>query len=244
MRLRLPSLAFSLLLLGGALRSEPAPLPVGMSAQERAIVLAYRAWLEEVAQAEARFQGVIETTDGPLSDLGKVDFILQQTADWPRRYLHEQDHNLIFSAVKGQSAAELEANLPAIIYYIRLAVASRTYHSRARLQHPLVGERRGLVRVVSIAKQVYDFRNAQIERVKQGAVTPARVLTRQNLGALADPKLLSELRSAYLDGQTQFTNQRNAVVLALFAVEIGISFLIAFLFLRRRPTLVTVRTAI
>src|SRR5690606_15458690 len=116
----------------------------------------------------------------------------QQTADWPRRFLHDQDHNLIFSAVRGQTDAELEANLPAIIHYIRLAVASRTYHAKAKAQPPLVGERRGLDRVVSIAKQVYDFRNAQIERIRRGGLTPAGVLTRENLGALGDPKLLSE----------------------------------------------------
>ena len=234
-------LLFSLLLAATLLGAAPAPLPLGLTEGEQSIVLAYRAWLDEVAETESKFQGSLETTEGPFIDLGKVDFILQQTASWPRNYLHDRDHDLIFSAVRGQSAAELEANLPAIIHYIRLAVASRTYHWKARHHLPLVGERRGLDRVVEIAKQVYDFREAQIHRVETGAMSPAHVLTKRNLGALGDPALLAELRASYLDGQAQFSNQRNAVVFALFAVEIGISFLIAILFLRRRRPVTVVR---
>ncbi|MEZ5361285.1 MAG: hypothetical protein R2748_02810 [Bryobacterales bacterium] len=222
------------LLTAGLLSAEPAPLPAGLSESEQRIVVAYRDWLDEVAHAEAKFQGTLEVTDGPFRDLGKVDFILQQTGEWPRRYLHDRDHDLIFSAVRGQSDAELEANLPAIIHYIRLAVASRTYHWKARHQLPLVGKRRGLERVVAIAKQVYDFRTEQIERIKSGALPPSQVLTRANLGDLGDPKLLADLRGSFFDGQDQFTNQRNAVVLGVFAVEVGISFLIAVVFLRRR----------
>jgi hypothetical protein len=241
MRLRPASLILAVLLLASAAHAEPAPLPVGMSPNERAIVVAYRAWIAEVLDAEAKFQGTIQFTEGPFLDLGKVDFILQQTGEWPRNYLHDQDHNFIFSAVKGQSEAELEANLPAIIHYVRLAVASRTYHWKARRQLPLVGERRGLDRVIAIAKQVYDFRNAQVERIRQGTLTPAAVLTRQNLGELADPRLLTELRAAYTDGQDQFSNQRNSVVFAVLAFELGLSFLIAILFLRRRHPVTVIR---
>ena len=241
MRFRLLILAPIAALLAGPLAAEPTPLPFGLSDNERAIVVAYRAWIAEVLDAEAKFRGTLETTEGPFLDLGKVDFILQQTAHWPRNYLHDQDHNFVFSAVKGQSDAELEANLPAIIHYIRLAVASRNYHWKARHHLPLVGERRGLGRVVAIAKKVYDFRAAQIDRIKAGGLTPSQVLTRRNLGELGDPKLLRELRTAYLDGQAQFSNQRNAVVFAVFGVEVGISFLIAILFLRRRRPVTVVR---
>jgi hypothetical protein len=212
-----------------------------MTEHEQAIVLAYRAWLVEVIEAEKQFQGTLEISEGPFTNLGKVDFILQQAGEWPRRFLHDHDHNLVFSAVRGQSDAELEANLPAIIHYVRLAVASRNYHWKARRQLPWVGERRGLSRVIEIAKQVYDFRNAQIDRVKEGALTPAQVLTRGNLGALGDPALLRELRGSYLDGQAQFANQRNAAVLGVFAVEMVISFLIAVLFLRRRRPVTVIR---
>jgi hypothetical protein len=230
MRPRLLNLILAVICLGAALRAEPAPLPVGLSENEQAIVLAYRSWLAEVIQAEAKFQGTLETSEGPFLDLGKVDFILRQTADWPRNYLHDHDHTLVFSAVKGQTDAELEANLPAIIHYIRLAVASRTYHTKARRQLPLVGKRRGLDRVIAIAKQVYDFRGAQVDRVEHG-----------NLGDLGDPKLLAELRAAYIDGQQQFSNQRNGVILAVLAVELGISFLIAVCFLQRRRPVTVVR---
>lgn len=237
MRLRL----LSFLLVASSLAAEPAPLPFGLSESEQAIVRAYRARLEEVIEVESKFQGALETTEGPFLDLGKVDFILQQTADWPRNYLHDQDHNFIFSAVKGQSDAELESNLPAIIHYIRLAVASRTYHWKARHRLPLVGKRRGLDRVIATARQVYDFRAAQVERVKAGELAPAEVLTRRNIGELGDPELLAELRASYLDGQAQFSSQRNAVVFVLFGVEIGISFLIAVLFLRRRRPVTVVQ---
>ena len=241
MRPRFQILALLVAIAAGTLAAAPAPLPAGLSEHEQAIVRAYRAWLLEVIDAESKFKGTLETTEGPFLDLGKVDFILRQTADWPRNYLHDQDHNFVFSAVKGQSDAELEANIPAIIHYVRLAVASRNYHWKARHHLPLVGRRRGLDRVVAIAKQVYDFRSAQVERVKAGALRPAQVLTRGNLGELGDPQLLAELRTAYTDGQAQFANQRNAVVFVLFAVEIGISFLIAILFLRRRRPVTVVR---
>ncbi|MCB9383225.1 MAG: hypothetical protein H6509_01315 [Bryobacterales bacterium] len=224
-----------ILVLTAALQAaEQPPLPAGFSESEQRIVVAYREWLDEVAHAEAKFQGTLEVTDGPFRDLGKVDFILQQTGDWPRRYLHDRDHDLIFSAVRGQSDAELEANLPAIIHYVRLAVASRTYHWKARHQLPLVGKRRGLDRVIAIAKQVYDFRTEQIERIKAGSVPPSQVLTRANIGELGDPKLLADLRGSFVDGQNQFTNQRNSVLIGVFAIEVGISFLIAIVFLRRR----------
>ncbi len=237
--MRLGPLSF--VLVASSLAAAPAPLPPGLNESELSIVLAYRARIDEVIEAERKFQGTLESTEGPFLDLGKVDFILQQTAAWPRNYLHDQDHNFVFSAVKGQSEAELERNLPAIIHYVRLAVASRNYHWKARNHLPLVGERRGLERVITIAKQVYDFRTQQIDRVSEGALTPAQVLTRANIGELGDPRLLAELRTSYLDGQAQFSNQRNAVVLAVFAVEIGISFLIAVVFLRRRRPVTVVR---
>lgn len=229
--LRIAGLA--VLLLPG-LAAEPAPIPADLDAQHRALVESFRGWLVDVAEMEKRFQGGIETSDGPFLDLGKVEFILRQTRQWPRSFLHHQDHNLVFSAVKGQDDAELERNLPAIINYIRLAVASRNYHWKARRVDPLVGKRKGFETVEGIARRVYDFRNEQLDLLLDKRIQPWSVLTKENLGELGQANLLPELRDAYHAGQSQVTIQRNAVLVVVFAGELLFSLGIAVVFLRRR----------
>ncbi|MBI1357018.1 MAG: hypothetical protein GC160_21980 [Acidobacteria bacterium] len=236
--LRLTVLAVALL---PTLRPEPAPIPPELDEQHRLLIGNFRGWLAEVVEIEKRFQGSLEISTGPFLDLGKVEFIVRQTRYWPRKWLHHQDHNLIFSAVRGQDEAELERNLPAIINYVQLATAARNYHFKARHSHPLVGKLTGFEEVEGIARRVYDFRNEQLDLILNGKVDPSRVLTRENLGELGEPNLLPELRRAYGAGQDQVSNQRNAVVLAVLAVEIGISFGIAMLFLRRRRPATVIR---
>lgn len=219
----------------------PSPAPVALFPNEthRLLVDGLRQRLAEVAEIEAEFNGGITTTDGTFSEMGKVDYILSHSRRFPRRYLHENDHDFVFSAVRGQPTPELERNLAAVVHYVRLATASRWYNYRARHNLPLVGRRQGLDKVTAIAKRVFDFRNRQLQRIESGELRPSQAISRAELGDLGRPELLAELESAFDAGQQQFTNQRNAVVLAVFAVEIGISFLIAVLFLRRaRPFVV------
>ena len=224
-------------------RTAPPPIPPELGEQHRLLIGAFRAWLAEVAEIERRFQGGIDSTTGPFLDLGKVEFILRQTRHWPRNFLHHQDHNFVFSAVRGQDEAELERNLPAIINYMQLATAARTYHFRARRSNPMVGERAGFDDVEGIARRVYDFRNEQLELILAGRLHPARVLTRENLGELGGADLLPALRRSFEAGQDQVTNQRNSVVLAVLAVELLISFGIAMVFLRRRRPATVIRLA-
>ena len=212
----------------------PAPIPADLDEQHRLLIENFRSWLAEVADIEKRFQGGIETTAGPFSNLGKVEFILRQTRYWPRTFLHPQDHNLVFSAVRGQDDAELERNLPAIINYIQLAVAAQNYHFKARRVKPLVGKREGFDTVQGIARRVFDFRNAQLDLLLDKRIQPSRVLTKENLGELGEAVLVTELRDAYHAGQSQITWQRNSVLLVVFAGELLFSFAIAVVFLRRR----------
>ena len=205
---------------------------------------AFRAYLAEAERIEADFQGTIETGAGGLRDLAKIDFILSGASRWPRRYLHEHDYNLVWSAVKGQSEAELERNLPAIVRYIRLAVAARTYNWRARQRRPLVGERRGQETVTAIAKRVFDFRAEQVEAILERRLRPETVLTAERIAEFADPSLLAELEEAYQDGQRQFENQRNSVVFAALAGEFGVAWLFVGLVIRQRrpPTVIGLRS--
>jgi hypothetical protein len=232
----LPSLRIALLSVFSltGLWAAPAPLPADLDEQHRLLIENFRSWLAEVAETEKRFQGGIETSTGPFSNLGKVEFILRQTRYWPRSFLHYQDHNFVFSAVRGQDDAELERNLPAIINYVQLAVAARNYHFKARRVKPLVGKRAGFETVEGIARRVYDFRNQQIDLLLDERLQPSRVLTKENLGELGEAVLLPQLRDAYYAGQSQVTTQRNSVMLVVFAGELLFSFAIAVIFLRRR----------
>lgn len=228
-----------LLSLAGAAQASPPPLGAYPEGTHRLLVGALRSHLDQLAEIEKQFNGTISVSTGPFREIGKVDFILSHANRFPRRFLHEHDHNFVYAAVRGQSEAELEANLPAIVYYVRLAVASRWYNYRARRHLPLVGARKGLEGVNAIAKRVFDFRARQLERIEQGALRPSQALSAANLGDLGRPEIFDELEASFTVGQDQFVAQRNSVVLLLIAVEIGISFLIAVLFLRRkRPFLV------
>lgn len=231
-------LTAGLCLAAAALPGAPAPLESFSSPDHRRLVAGLRARLAEVAEMESRFQGKIsvETTAGPFSDIGKVDFILSHANFVPRRFLHYQDHNFIFTAVDGQSPEELERNLASIVNYVRLSTVSRWYNYRARRRLPLVGRRTGLMEVQRIAKKVYDFREEQLALIESGGVRPSQVLSTANLGELADPNLLRDLERSFQAGQAQFTRQRNSVVFVLIGGELAISFLIAVLYLRRaRP---------
>jgi len=220
-------------LTAGFVAAKP-PLPA--EAGHRRLVEQFRAYIAEVGEIEARFQGRITGSAGPFADLGKMDFILSGAERYPRRYLHPDDHNFVYSAVKGQSEAELEANLPAMVNYVRLATAARMYNYRARAKQPLFGSRRGMAVVDGLAKRIYDFRKEQLAKIKSGALRPSQVLTVGNLADLGDPALYEDLLAAYRAGQEQFTNQRNSVVFVVMAVELAFSFLIAALVLRRvRP---------
>jgi hypothetical protein len=241
----LPARLTCLLSLALAVAPAAPPIPPDFDEEHRLLIGSFRDWIGEVVEMEARFQGGIESTHGPFLDLGKVEFILRQTRSWPRRFLHHQDHNLVFSAVRGQDEAELERNLPAIINYIRLAVAARNYHLKARHSEPLVGDLEGFEAVEGIARRVYDFRNEQIDLLLKGDMDPSRVLTKENLGELGEAQMMGRLRTAYFAGQSQVTNQRNAVVLLVFAGELVISFAIAAVILRRRrpATVIALRPA-
>ena len=141
--------------------------------------------------------------------------------------------------MRGQSQDEFERNLPYIVNYVRLATAARNYNWNARLKEPMVGKRKGMETVRSIAKSVHDFREKHVEGVKAGTVNPSEVLTRANLGDLGEPILVRTLRRAFLDGQDQFANQRNAVVFVLLGIELIISYFVAVFVIRRaKPWLV------
>lgn len=203
----------------------------------RALVDRLRVWLDEVREIEGRFLGSVSVTGSSLVEMAKIDFILAQSP-YPRRFLHHHDHNLVFSAVKGQTDRELERNLSAIYHYVRLANASRSYWWRARQRSPLVGERAGKDTVRAIAKRVFEFRERQLAGIEDGSVRPSRVLTIENLGELGRPELLAELTAAYDAGERQFEGQRNSVVFVLLGLELALSFGIAVVFLQRRRPLI------
>ncbi len=220
-----------------ALDAAPTAAPVSP------LVSAFRARIAEAIEMEQHYGGgsLFGLTGDSLQDLAKVDFIVSATYPFPRRFVHSDDHRLVYSAVKGQPDFELEANLPAIINYMRLATASRLYHRQASTREPLVGAPAGRETIVGIARRVFDFRKRQLALIDQRRVRPSRVLTPANLGELAEPGLIEELETAHQAGRDQFTNQRNAVVFVVIGFELVISFGIAVLFLQRRRPSVVVR---
>ena len=64
------------------------------------------------------------------------------------------------------------------------------------------------------------------------------MLTAQTLGKFGSGDKLQRLRSAFEVGQDQFVNQRNLVILVVFAVELLTSLFIALVFLRPRPAVI------
>ncbi len=237
----MPRFSFTVVML--AVLASPAaadrPLPpLPADEDSRKLIQRWRSRQEWLADTEANFLGVVHA-DSTLMDLGKVGFILEQIGGGARRYLDRTDHEWVFEAVEGQSAAEMERNLPAIVTYLQLGTAAELYWRLARANKPPFGQRKGLLEIRGIAKGVFDFRNEQLERVRKGRIAPDRVLTAGNLGEFGDAAKLQSLRAAFRAGRDQFVNQRNLVVLAALAFQLAIGLLIALVFLRPRPALIT-----
>lgn len=218
--------------------AEPPLPPLPQDENARNLIERWRGRQEWLADTEANFLGAIEA-DSTLMDLGKVGFILEQVGGRARRYLNRNDHEWVFDAVEGQSPAEMERNLPAIVAYLQLGSASELYWRLARANKPPFGQRKGLLEIRGIAKGVFDFRNEQLERVRKGRIAPARVLTAGNLGEFGSAAKLKTLRAAFQAGRNQFINQRNLVIVAAIAFELAAGLLIALLFLRPRPAMIT-----
>ncbi len=230
------TIAIAVLLCAGSAEAA-AELPTTAEGQRAQIIETLRQREREVAEL-SQMLGV-SSSFGSLPEMGKVSFVLEYANQFGRRYLHDDDHKFVYSAVKGQSQQEFERNLPYIVNYVRLATAARNYNWNGPKKQPLVGERRGLEQVQSIAKSVYDFRTKHVEAIKSGAIRPSRVLTRANLGEFGEPILVRTLRRSFLDGQEQFFNQRNSVVFVVFGIELLISYFLAVFIIRRaKPWLV------
>ncbi len=218
--------------------AESALPPLPADEDSRRLIQRWRDRQEWLADTEANFLGVVQASS-TLMDLGKVGFILEQIGGRARRYLNRNDHEWVFDAVEGQSAAEMERNLPAIVTYLQLGTASELYWRLARANKPPFGQRKGLLEIRGIAKGVFDFRNEQAERVRRGRIAADRVLTAGNLGEFGSAEKLKSLRAAFRAGRNQFVNQRNLAVLVVVAFELTIGLLIALVFLRPRPALIT-----
>jgi multidrug efflux pump subunit AcrA (membrane-fusion protein) len=206
---------------------------------ERTVVEAWRQRQTEIRGLQERFLGSVEGFD--LQELGMVAFVLEQARRVPRRFLDPLDHNLVFSAVEGQNARELETNLPAMVNYIRLSMSANAFLPAARLRKPLVGRRKGMETLLEIARSVYDFRSRQLGRVRAGEIPSGQVLTKANLGVLGDRATLARLEQAYDEGHDQFTLQRNLVVLGVLAVQLQFGFVVALWIRRKAEGLVVVR---
>ncbi len=237
----MPRLLFPVVLLSALVPlpgAEPALPPLPADEDSRKLIQRWRNRQEWLADTEANFLGTVQA-DSTLMDLGKVGFILEQIGGGARRYLNRNDHEWVFEAVEGQSTAEMERNLPAVVTYLQMGTASELYWLLARANKPPFGRRKGLLEIRGIAKSVFDFRNEQAKRVRQGHIAADRVLTAENLGELGDSEKLKSLRAAFQSGRDQFVNQRNLVILVVLAFELAISLLIALVFLRPRPALIT-----
>lgn len=229
MRVLLPALVLAAVALVAAAPSHP-------------LVDQMRARVAEAAELEKEFGGGLGALAGDsLTDLARVDFVLGAARSISHKFLNEDDERFVYTAMKGQRPEEFEANLPAMVNYVRLATAARFYHARARTRRPLYGERAGFEQLESIARRVYDFRNAALVEVRARRLSPAKVLTPDKLGELADPRLFEQLHAAHLAGRSQFTNQRNSVVFVVLAFELLLSYGIATVILRRRRPAVVVR---
>jgi len=207
--------------------------------RDRALIEAWRQRQAEIRDLQARFMGSVDGFD--LQELGTVAFVLEQARTLPRRFLDPQDHSLVFSAVEGQDARELESNLPAMINYIKLSMSANALLPAARLRKPLVGRRKGIETLLEIARSVYDFRSRQLSRLRAGEIRTDQVLTKANLGALGDRAMLARLEQAYDEGHQQFTLQRNLVVLGVLAFQLQFGFVVALWIRRNAEGLVVVR---
>jgi hypothetical protein len=203
------------------------------------LIEAWRQRQVEVRDLQARLIGSVEGVD--LLQLSAVAFVLEQARDLPRRWLDPEDHDLVFSAVEGQNARELEANLPAIINYVRLTMSARAFVPAARMRRPLVGRRKGMETLLEIARGVYDFRFEQMRRVRAGEIPRERVLAKANLGVFGERSTLSRLERAYQEGHRQFTLQRNLVVVGVLAVQLQFGLLVAMWIRKKAEAFVVVR---
>src|SRR6266481_9388518 len=84
-----------------------ATSPADESARE--LVEGWRRRLAEMRALQSRFHGSI--VGASLSDLGRVAFVVEQASDLPKSLIDDADYQFIYSAVKGQTPDELEANL-------------------------------------------------------------------------------------------------------------------------------------
>jgi hypothetical protein len=206
---------------------------------ERRLVEAWRERQAEVLDLERKFQGSIGGAS--LLELGRVGFILEQT--WPisRRFLDRDDHEFVFHAVREQSEKEIEANLPALVTYLKLSTSAQAFLPVARSRKPLLGRRKGIDTLAAIAREVYEFRSRQLQRIHAGQIAPGQVLTKANLGIFGERGTLQRLEIAYEEGQRQFSLQRNLIVLAVLAVQLHIGLLVALWIRRRNDSLVVVQ---
>jgi hypothetical protein len=207
---------------------------------DRALIEAWRHRQAEIRALQSRFLGSVDGFD--LQELGTVAFVLEQARNVPRRFLDPEDHSLVFSAVEGQSARELETNLPAMVNYIKLSMSANAFLPAARGRKPLVGRRKGMDTLVEIARTVFDFRAAQTSKVRAGKLPPTHVLTKANLGALGERATLARLEQAYDEGHQQFNLQRNLVVLGVLAFQLQFGFVVSLWIRRNSAGLVVVRS--
>jgi hypothetical protein len=206
---------------------------------DRALIEDWRDRQAEIQALQARFLGSVEGFN--LHELGTVAFVLEQARNVPRRFLDPEDHSLVFSAVEGQNARELEANLPAMVNYIKLSMSASAYLPAARSRKPLLGRRKGMDTLVEIARGVFDFRAEQMSKVRSGQLRTTHVLTKANLGAWGDRATLARLEQAYDEGHQQFTLQRNLVVLGVLAFQLQFGFVVSLWIRRNSAGLVVVR---
>jgi hypothetical protein len=206
---------------------------------DRILVERWRERQLEIRALQSRFIGSVDGVN--LTELGTVAFVLEQARHVPRRYLDPEDHDFVFSAVEGQSLRELETNLPAMVNYIKLAMSASSLLPAARGRKPLVGRRKGIDTLVEIARGVYDFRAEQIRRVRSGEIRRGEVLTRRNLGAFGGRDMLARLEQAYAEGHSQYSSQRNIVVLGVLAIQLQFGFVVSLWIRRRAEGFVVVR---
>lgn len=206
---------------------------------DRILVERWHARQAEIRELKSRFIGSVDGVD--LEELGTVAFVLEQARRVPRRFLDPEDHGFVFSAVEGQSWQEVEQNLPAMANYIKLSMSASALLPAARGRKPLVGRRKGIDTIVEIARGVYDFRAEQLRRVREGEIPRAHVLTKANLGAFGQRKMLARLQQAYEDGHRQYTSQRNLVVFGVLAVQLQFGFVVSMWIRRRAEGFVVVR---
>ena len=228
-------LALTMPMLGSWVRASAAPA----DQLDRALIEKWRERQAEIRALQAKFLGSVDGVD--LQQLGTVGFVLEQARNVPRRFLDPEDHDLVFSAVEGQSMRELETNLPAMANYIKLAMSASARLPAARGRKPLVGQRKGIDTLVEIARGVYDFRAEQLRRVRSGEIRRSQVLSKANLGAFGERDMLTRLEQAYDEGHRQYSGQRNLVVLGVLAIQLQFGFVVALWIRRKAQGFVVVR---